>query len=275
MTQLSVSGRGCALVTGASSGLGLAFAERLASDGYDLILVARRLPRLKEIAARLHQTHGVAVEALGADLSDAGGLSEVEAVLGKNDSLALLINSAGFAGFSPFASMQTKVIDDLTGLYIRALARTTRAALPGMIRRGRGAIINISGLLGLATTLPPLPLPPRAVFAGAKAFILAFTQTLAAEIRGTGVRIQVCIPGLMETDFHAAQGIDTSKMTHPMSADDVVTASLSALEHDEVVCVPGLADPKLWDGFMATQLAVFRSAVVQSTCAERYRTKPL
>lgn len=272
--QMSNSGRPCALVTGASSGLGMAFAERLAGDGCDLIVVARRLDRLQDLAKRLEQEHGVRVEILHADLNDAYALSEVEAAIGGNDALTLLINSAGFAGYYPFASVDPKVIDDLIGIHVNAITRTTRAALPGMIRRGRGGIINIAGLLALAVTLPPAPLPPRAVYAGAKAYMLAFTQTLAGELKGTGVRVQVCVPGRIETDFHAVQGLDTSKQPPAMAADEVVAAALTALSHDEVVCIPGLTDPKLWDDVTTAELAVFRAAAMRSTSADRYHYKP-
>jgi short-subunit dehydrogenase len=249
----------------------MTFAERLAHDGHDLILVARRLGPLQQLAGRLQQTYGVQVDVIGADLNDRDALGAVEAVLANNEAIVLLINNAGFAGYYPFSSVEPKVIDDLIGVHIHAVARTSRAALPGMIRRGRGGIVNISGLLALATSLPPSPLPPRAVYAGAKAFILAFTQTLAGETRGTGVRVQVCIPGRIETDFHAAQGLDTSKQPPAMSAADVVAASLTALANNEIVCIPGLTDPKLWDALADAQLTVFRSAAMQATCAERYR----
>ena len=275
MVYSPASGRPCALITGASGGLGLAFAERLAHDGYDLILVARRMDRLREIAGRLQQAHGVQVAVICADLNDPAALRRVEGTLAENDAIALLVNSAGFAGYYPFASVQPTVIDDLIAIHIRAVARTTRAVLPGMISRRHGGIINISGLLALATSLPPEPLPPRAVYAGAKAFTLAFTQTLAGETKGTGVHVQVCIPGRIQTDFHEAQGIDTSKQPPAMSAADVVTASLSALARNEIVCVPGLADPAQLDALNNAQLAVFRTAAMQSICAERYRARPL
>ena len=274
MTNCLASGRPCALVTGASSGLGVAFAERLARDGNDVVLVARRLDRLQQVADSLQQAHSVRATVIGADLNDTGALGEVETALADNEAITLLVNCAGFPGYYPFSSVEPKVIDNLIGIHIRAVTRATRAALPGMLRRRHGGIINISGLLALASTLPPLPLPPRAVYAGAKAFLLAFTQTLAGEITGTGVRIQVCVPGRIETDFHAAQAIDTSKQPPAMSAAEVVTASLAALAQDEIVCIPGLADPKLWHSSNDMQLAVFRSAAMQSTCAERYRLQP-
>ena len=271
MTNSSASGRTCALVTGASSGLGMAFAERLACDGNDLVLVARRVDRLQQVADRLQQAHGVQATVISADLNDGAALGEVETALVSNEAITLLVNCAGFPGYFPFSSVEPNIIDDLIGIHIRAVARTTRAVLPGMIRRGHGGIINISGLLALANSLPTSPLPPRAVYAGAKAFLLAFTQTLAGEIKGTGVRIQVCVPGRIETDFHAGQTIDMSKQPPAMSAADVVAASLTALAQHEIVCIPGLADPKLWLGLNDAHLAVFRSAAMQATSAERYR----
>ena len=160
----------------------------------------------------------------------------------------------------------------LIGIQVRAVARLARAALPGMIRRGGGSIINIASLLALSGTLPPTPLPYRATYAGAKAFILAFTQALVGELIGTGVRLQVCLPGRVGTEFHTLQGIDTSVLPPAMTADDVVTASLAALTHDEVVCVPALADPTLFDRLTVAQVKVFRDAVIQTALAERYRS---
>jgi len=272
MTELSARGSHRALITGASSGLGMAFSERLASKGHNLVLVARRVSRLQDVAQRLRTAYGVHIEVLGADLNDNAALSKVENFIANSNDITLLINNAGFAGYYPFASVEPSVIDELIAIHIRAVTRIARAVLPGMVGRRQGGIINISGLLALASNLPPTPLPPRAVYAGAKAYILAFTQTLAGETKGTGVRVQVCIPGRIETDFHAAQGLDTSKQPPAMSADDVVTASLAALEDDEIVCIPGLADPALYDALNNAQLMVFRTSAMQSRCAERYRS---
>src|SRR5579872_1403377 len=146
MTSVA-SGRACALVTGASGGLGMAFAERLACDGHDLVLVARRLDRVQQVASHLQQTHGIQVTVIRADLNDTAALGEVEAVLANNDAMTLLVNTAGFAGYYPFSSVEPKIIDELVGIHVRAVARTTRAVLPGMIRRGHGGVINVSGLL--------------------------------------------------------------------------------------------------------------------------------
>lgn len=266
-----MSMRPCALVTGASSGIGMVYSERLARSGYDLVLAARRRDRLDELAERLRRDHGVQAHVICADLSDPQALAEVAKRAAGNEALTLLVNNAGFAGYQPFVSIDPNIIDDLIDVHIRAIAHLSRAALPSMTRRGNGAIINIASLLALSSTLPPNPLPFRATYAGAKAFIVAFTQALAGELGGTGVRVQVCLPGRVNTEFHTAHGIDTSKLPPAMTADDVVTASLAALARDEVVCIPALADPALYEDLTEQQLKVFRSSAMHPILAERYR----
>jgi len=261
-----------ALVTGASAGIGMAFAESLARKGYDLMLVARRRERLEALSERLMREAGAEAEVTCADLTDPRGLAEVEARVGGADELALLVNNAGFGGYHPFASIEPGVIDDLIDIHVRAVTRLTRAALPGMIHRGKGAIVNIASLLALSGALPPTPLPHRATYAGAKAYMLAFTQALAGEVTGTGVQVQVCLPGRVDTEFHKLQGMDTSALPPAMTAPDVVAASLMALDQGEVVCIPALADASLFEGLTETQVRVFRAAVMQTALAERYRS---
>ncbi|MBV8764570.1 MAG: SDR family oxidoreductase [Hyphomicrobiales bacterium] len=272
MASHSITGRPRALVTGASAGIGMAFAEHLAQMGHDLLLVARRRDRLEGLAQRLRGETGIEAEVVCADLTDPTEVSEVEARIAGDGALRLLVNNAGFGGYQPFASIAPKVIDDLVAVHTRAVARLTRAALPGMIERGNGAIINIASLLALSGTLPPAPLPYRATYAGAKAFMLAFTQALAGELVGTGVRIQVCLPGRVATEFHAVQGIDTSKLPPTMSADDVVKASLAGLAQGEIVCVPALEDVALLSRLAEAQVAVLQAAAWQPVLAGRYRS---
>lgn len=259
-----------ALVTGASSGIGAAYAERLARDGYDVVLVARRRARLQEMAERLDRATGTHAEVLAADLTDAGSLSQVEARVTGDEGLAVLVNNAGFSGYRPFVEVDPKVIDDLLNVHVRSVTRLTRAALPGMVRRGAGGVINVASLLALSGALPPDPLPYRATYAGAKAFIVTFTQALAGEVSGTGVRVQVCLPGLVATEFHALSGRDPSRMPPMMEAADVVTASLAALARGEVVCVPALDDPALVDRITEAQRAVLRVSTTPAL-AGRYR----
>lgn len=270
MPNPSNSARPRALVTGASSGIGVAYAERLAREGYDLVLVARRRERLDELAGRLRKHNGIQADVISADLTDPQGLAKVETSVGSDEALTLLINNAGFAGYQPFVSIDPKVIDDLISIHIRAVARLSRAALPGMIRRGSGAVINVASLLAFSAMLPPNPLPSRATYAGAKAFILAFTQALAGELNGTRVGVQVCLPGRVSTEFHVMHGIDTSKLPPAMTAEDVVTASLSALARQEVVCIPALADPALLGEVTEAQIKLFRNSAMKPVLAERY-----
>ncbi len=259
-----------ALVTGASSGIGAAYAEHLARDGYDLMVVARRRERLEALAERLRREAGAEVEPLAADLTDADALAAIEARIAGDAQLALVVNNAGFGGYRAFVEIEPKVIDELIGVHVRAVARLTRAALPGMVRRGRGSVVNIASLLALSGSLPPNPLPYRAVYAGAKAFILAFTEALSGELGESGVRVQACLPGLVDTEYHALAGRDPGKMPPMMKATDVVAASLAALSHGEVVCIPGLDDASLLERLAEVQRTVLTSAN-RPALAGRYR----
>jgi len=265
----SAQARPRALVTGASSGIGAAYAERLARDGYDVVLVARRRARLEELAERLRCEAGRHAEVLAADLTDAAALGRVEARVTDDEALTLVVNNAGFGAYGPFTEIDPAVIDALINVHIRAVARLTRAALPGMVRRGAGGIINVASLLALSGAAPPNPLPYRAAYAGAKAFIVAFTQALAGELTGTGVRVQACLPGIVATEFHTVQRLDLSRMPR-MAAADVVTASLAAFARGEVVCVPALDDPSALERLAQAQRAVLGSASTPAL-ARRYQ----
>ena len=216
----------------------MTFAERLAREGHDLVLVARRRDRLEDLAQRLRRDTGAQADVMCADLTDPQALGEIEARAASDDALTLLINNAGFAGYQPFTTIDPKVINDLIEVHIRAVARLSGAALPGMIRRGRGAIINIASLLALTGTLPPSPLPHRATYAGAKAFMLAFTQALAGEWPAQASAPRAACRGGSAPSSTSCMGLVTSKLPPAMTAEDVVTASLAALAREEVVCIP-------------------------------------
>jgi uncharacterized protein len=265
--------RPLALVTGASSGIGAAYAARLARDGYDLILVARRRDRLVALADRLHRETGTAAEPVEADLTDADALSQLESRATEDARLALVVNNAGLGGYRPFVEVEPKVIDELISVHVRAVARLTRAALPGMVRRGKGAVVNVASILALSGALPPNPLPYRAVYAGAKAFILAFTEALSGELAGSGVHVQACLPGLVDTEYHALVGRDLSKMPPMMQAADVVVASLAAMARGEVVCLPGLDDAVLFERLADAERTVMINAG-KPALAQRYRSPP-
>jgi short-subunit dehydrogenase len=255
------STRDRALVTGASAGIGEAFAERLARDGYDLILAARRRDRLEAIAERLAKETGAGIEVFSLDLSEASDLAKLEERAVSDDRLTHLINNAGFGAYRPFVELDPGVAEDLIDVHVTATVRLTRAVLPGLIARGRGAIVNVASLLAFSGTLPADPLPQRAVYAAAKSFMVTFTQTLAGELTGTGVRAMVCCPGVVKTEFHEVQGMDLSHVPR-MSSEDIVTATLAGLELGEVVCVPALEDASLVDKIGESKRALLGSASV-------------
>jgi uncharacterized protein len=254
-----------ALVTGASAGLGVAYAERLAAEGYDLVVVARRRDRLEELARQLDAD----VEVLAADLADPEALARVEARAAEG--VDLLVNNAGFAGYRPFAELDPDMAENLIRVHIVATTRLSRAALPRMIERGSGAIVNVASLLAFSGSIPPDPLPLRATYAACKAYMLTFTQQLAYEVAGTGVRVQVLTPGLIRTEFHEVAGRDPTKMPFGMmEPNEVVAASLRGLEAGEVVCTPGLEDESLIESCNEAQRTVFRTAIAGGVAA-RYR----
>ncbi|HTM20746.1 MAG TPA: SDR family NAD(P)-dependent oxidoreductase [Kofleriaceae bacterium] len=262
--------RPVALVTGASSGIGEAYAERLAAD-HDLVLVARRRDRLQALADKLG-AGGARVVVLAADLTDRAARVEVEARAGEVD---LLINNAGFGGYQPFVQLPLSTADELLEIHVHAVVRLCRAALPAMIQRGRGGIINVASLLALSGTLPPNPpLPQRAVYGAGKAFQLAFTQLMAGELAAagvTGVRLQCCLPGIVATEFHTVQGMDLSRVPR-MSAADVVSASLTALARGELVCIPGMDDPAVFDVIGDAQRKALLGSAQKTAAAARYKS---
>ena len=232
--------RPLALITGASAGIGQAFAEQLAATGHDLIVVARRRDRLEALAQRLGAAHQSKVEVLVADLATDAGIDAVGTRAAATP-LELLINNAGIGGYRRFVELDPKVADALIAIHIRAVVQVTRAALPAMVERKRGGIINVSSLLAYSGSATDAFFPKRAVYAGAKAFLVTFTQALANELTETGVRVQVCLPGVIKTEFHDVQGMDLSQMPR-MSPDDLARASLAGLRLGEVVCAPALED---------------------------------
>lgn len=253
-----------ALVTGATSGIGQAFAERLAAQGHDLVVVGRRQERLDEFAAAHRE---VAVRTVAADLSTDEGVDAVAKVCA-TEPLTMLINNAGVAHYMPLAELSADQARELAGVKVVAPTMLTRAAVSGMQTRGEGTIINIAGMIAFSGPAPSSVMPRRAIYAGGLAFTLAMSQTLSAELEGTGVRVQVLCPGVVATEFHERQGMDLSAVRR-MSADEVVTASLRGLELGEVVVAPGVEDAGLLDAVFAADLAAFNAQSPE--LATRYR----
>jgi len=260
---------GIAVVTGASSGIGRSYAERLASDGMDLVLLARRADRLDGLKRDLEQ-RGVSVRTIVADLART---EEVRRLCTELASLPvrLLVNNAGLAHYMPFAQLPIDGARELVDVNALVPVLLSRAVIPGMIGRGEGAIINVASLLAFSGAARAPHLPQRAVYAATKAFLVTFTEIVAAELEGTGVKVQVVCPGVVRSEFHSRQGIDMSRVPR-MEPDDIVTASLLDLARGVVVSIPAMTDETSkakYDEAAAALLAVARSSGLPS----RYRTE--
>ena len=227
-----------ALITGASSGIGAEFARQLAGRGYALILVARRTERLSALAAELRDRHGVSAEPLVADLSTTDGIDKVAARLAELSTLALLVNNAGFGISGSLAGAELQGQLDMLNVHVVAAMRLSHAALSGMITRGSGGIINVASLAAF------MALPGEINYCATKAYLVTFSQALAAEVRRKGVRVQALCPGFTITEFHDEPGRPgAGREGYPRflwgSSQAVVADSLRALDRGQVVCVPG------------------------------------
>lgn len=268
---------GTAVVTGASSGIGASYARRLAARGHRLVLVARRAHRLEELAQELQASGGTDVELVLADLAEPTDRARVAERVAADD-VALLVNNAGINGYGPFDEADPTVLARVVDLNVTAPTLLTRAAVAGMRQRGRGSVVNVASLLAFSGSLPPGPLPHRATYAATKGYVVTFSRTLAAELAGTGVHVQVVCPGYTATEFHRAQGHDpvaegtadlVSVSAPAMAADDVVRGSLAALGTGEVVCVPGLSDASAVERLVEAEAGIRGASGPQ--LAARYR----
>jgi uncharacterized protein len=198
--------KGTALVTGASSGIGAIYADRLARRGYDLILVARRQDKLSHLARRLGETTGCGVEIMAADLNNSSDLHRVEKVLRTNEQITLLVNNAGIGAAGPLLTSDVDKMEEMISLNVRALTRLTYAVVPGLVARGRGTLINISSIVGIAPEIL------NGVYGGTKAFVLALSLSLQKELAGTNVRVQAVLPGATApTDFWDSAGMQVTE----------------------------------------------------------------
>jgi short-subunit dehydrogenase len=257
--------KGTALITGASSGIGATYADRLARRGYDLILVARNQSRLAALAQRLRRETGRSVETIAADLNDTTDLRRIETTLRTNASMTLLVNSAGFGATTPLLESDVEKMDEMIRLNVGALTRLTYAAAPGLVARGGGTIINIASSVAIS------PETLNGVYGASKAFVLAFSQSLDRELADKGVRVQAVLPGATATEFWAIAGrpVHNLPAAMVMSAEDTVDAALAGLDQGETVTLPSLPDKAEWDAFDAARRAM-ASRLSSSVPARRY-----
>jgi short-subunit dehydrogenase len=237
--------QGTALITGASSGIGAIYADRLARSGYDLILVARRADKLRALAEDITNRTGRSVETLSADLLDPADLAKVEWVLKADASITMLVNNAGIGATAPLLESDVDEMARMIALNVNVPTRLAYAVAPAFVARRKGTIVNIASIVAIA------PEVLNGVYGGTKAYVLALTQSLQHELADKGVRVQAVLPGATKTDFWNVAGtpVDHLPQDMVMSAQDMVDAALAGLQQGETVTIPSLPDLADWNAY--------------------------
>ena len=244
-----------ALVTGASSGIGERLARRLAADGCDLVILARRTGRLEALAAELRSAHRVGVEVLTADLTSPAGLAAAEIRLSDpGRPIELLVNNAGLGSSGTFAERPVASAEDQIRINVTAVVRLTHAALPGMLSRGHGGVLNVSSVAGF------FPSPGAATYGASKAFVTSFSESLAAEVKGRGVHVTALCPGFTRTDGRGRSASGPAALAW-LDPDQVAKAGLDAVAAGRVLAVPGAQYKSAVSLTRVVPRAVVRSAV--------------
>ena len=264
---MSDNDKGIAVVTGASSGIGAIYADRLAKRGYNLILVARNRQRLEAVAARIAGETGRSVDVIVGDLGETPGLSHVEDILKTNASITMLVNNAGIGAPVPTWQADVDLMEQIIDINITALTRLTYAAVPSFVGRGAGTIINIASVVALA---PEFLL--NGVYGASKAFVVALTASLQAELADKGVRVQAVLPGATASDFWDISGVPLSGVPTEivMQAEDMVDAALAGLDLGETITLPALPDMAAWAAYEGSR-AMLVPYLSSSVPADRYR----
>ncbi len=237
---------GIAMITGASSGIGAAYARQLAEAGFDLIIVARRKDRLEDLASTLQNTNGIDVEVVAADLSNTEDIKKVAARAKEIDDLNVLVSNAGFGTIGNFADLPLQRHLDMLNVHVVATINLCHAVLPAMKAQNKGVIIVVSSVMSVSF------MPGNTMYSSTKAFLKTFAENLALELKGTQVRLQALCPGFTDTEFQRVgdyEGWDRTVVPKSlwMPADEVVSLSLAKIKNDDtVVCVPGEVNQKMF-----------------------------
>jgi short-subunit dehydrogenase len=264
--EMTGFGKGTALVTGASSGIGAIYADRLARRGHDLILVARNRERLQVLAERLmDETHSV--EVVGANLTEKSDLARVEEILRNDPSITMLVNNAGIGATGPLLESDVDAMEHMIALNVVAAMRLTYAVVPAFVKQGGGAIINIASVVGVA------PETLNGVYGASKAFVLAFSLSLHKELAESNIRVQAVLPGATATDFWDIAGTPVSRLPGKvvMKADVMVDAALAGFDQGELVTIPSLPHVADWNAFEAARQKLIPHLSLSAPAA-RYRT---
>jgi short-subunit dehydrogenase len=260
---------GTAVVTGASSGIGAVYADRLGARGYDLLLVARRVERLEKLAADLRSKHGVHVEVVGADLGKASDLEQFADRLRGDEHVTLLVNNAGLAYMTPSAELSAARAQEQLNVNVTALVQLSLAVLPRFVAKNAGTLINISSVLSI------FAMPLSTTYSGTKAFVTLFTQGLQQEVKDTNIRIQAVLPASTATEIWDVAGIGGHGVLDPatvMSTEACVDAALAGLDAGELITLPSLEDGALWSHLEQARLAI-PAAVNTRIPASRYTSR--
>jgi short-subunit dehydrogenase len=256
--------RGLAVITGASSGIGAVYADRLAAQGYQLLLVARRADRLKALAADVAGKYRAHVTTLVADLEAPEDLARLAERIGEAD-VTMLVNNAGAGGLGPTAAAGAEDLERVINLNITALTRLSHAALAGFRARGIGTLVNISSIMAHA------PSGGSAVYSASKAYVLNFTRSLQLEYAASAIRIQVVMPGPIHTEFFSSQGMSEAVFSADayLTPEQLVDAALAGLLAGEAVTIPSMVDMTPWTTLEAARIAFFK-ATLSGRVGQRY-----
>ncbi|AZF65627.1 SDR family oxidoreductase [Pseudomonas sp. LBUM920] len=257
--------KGYALITGASSGIGATYADRLARQGYDLILVARNQHRLERLATQLNANTQRDIHVVVADLNLPADLARVEQILHDDRRISLLVNNAGIGATASLLDSDADKMEAMILLNVLALTRLAKAAATNFVAQGRGTLINIGSIVAVAPKLL------NGVYGGTKAFVQAFTESLEHELSDKGVRVQVVLPGAIATEFWDVAGLPVSNLpeTMVMTTQNLVDAALAGLAQGEKVTIPSLPDSLDWDAYETARLALGPN-LSRSSPAPRY-----
>jgi len=252
------------LITGASSGIGAVYADRFARRGHDLVLVARDAARIETLAATLRAETGVSIEVLKADLTHGPDLEAVSSRLRQDDRIGVLVNNAGASVGGQFASQSGADLQKLVALNVSAVVELANAVAPRFAQAGRGAIVNIGSVVGLA---PEFGL---SAYGATKAFVLYLSQALAFELGPKGVYVQAVLPAGTRTEIWERSGADPAKLPPLMEVGDLVDAALVGFDRREPVTIPPLHDAAQWDAFQGARQAML-PGFAATVPADRYR----